>query len=75
MSDHFLACYKCHEVVVKGSGQDLKIRSKVLLLKGGETIAVCKGCGTEIPLPLKYEEDMIKSLYVNNPTPRLYLKK
>lgn len=70
----FLACGNCHEVVVKGLGNEVKVRAKVILIRGGKTFAVCKGCGDELQVPLKYDQDMAKSLPMTT-GPRLYLKK
>lgn len=71
----FLACSQCHEVVIKSVNSEIKIRSKVLVVKSNSTVvAVCKGCGGELEVPLKLDADMAKSL-AQNVEPRLYLKK
>lgn len=74
MSSYSLACSVCHEMVVKSVNEELKIRSKVLLVKDNNTYAVCKGCGSEIPVPLRLDADMAKSLSTRKKEPRLYLK-
>ena len=70
MDDQTLMCSKCDEVVVKRKGSVTKIRSKVLLIKGGQTLAVCKGCGTDLELPVTIE----LSTLVNKSVSRLYIK-
>lgn len=72
MSD-FLACKSCHEVVIKSIGTEIKIRAKVLLIRDGNTFAVCKGCNAELAVPLRFDLDLAKSLLQSGP--RLYLKK
>lgn len=69
----FLACSNCHEMVIKSVGGELKLRTKIILIseKGGAR-AVCKGCNTEIPIPLVLDTEMVKSMAKGN-TPRLYL--
>ncbi len=69
----FLACKNCHEVVVKGMGTEIKIRAKVILVRDEKTYAVCKGCGTELEVPFRFDVDLAKSLAQSEP--RLYLKK
>ena len=74
MSKAFLACSRCHEVVMKSvTDHQQKIRTKVLVINGDEISAVCKGCGTEIPVPLKLDIELAKSLATRG-EPRLYLK-
>ena len=70
----FLACSNCHEMIIKGVGGEIKMRTKILLIseeKGAR--AVCKGCGEEIPLPVKLDMDMVKSL-AQERSPFLYLR-
>ena len=71
---NFLACEKCHEVVVKGFRDEVKVRAKVILIRDDKVLAVCKGCGSEIQVPLRYDQELAKSLPMT-PGPRLYLKK
>lgn len=71
----FLACSTCHELMIKSVNGQLKLRTKIVLLsEDGEARAVCKGCNTEIPIPLKLDTDMVKSMAKGN-SPRLYLSK
>ncbi len=70
----FLACANCHEVVVKGLHEEVKVRAKVILVRDDKTYAVCKGCGEELEVPLRYDQDLAKALPLTN-GPRLYLKK
>lgn len=44
---------KCSEIIMKSVGGETKIRSKVLVFKSGGAYAVCKGCGTEVRVPVK----------------------
>jgi RNase P subunit RPR2 len=75
MDTHFLACSNCHEVVMKNvDSSTQKIRSKVLVIQNDVVFAVCKGCGVEIPIPLKVDLELAKSLIKNTTGPRLYLK-
>lgn len=70
----FLACSKCHELIIKSVDGQLKLRSKIILISEDETAkAVCKGCNTEIPIPLKLDTDMVKSM-AQEGSPKLYLK-
>lgn len=70
----FLACSNCHELVIKGMGDNQqKIRTKVILIKNNAVMAVCKGCGSEIPIPLTFDVELAKSLFQKE-EPRLYIK-
>jgi RNase P subunit RPR2 len=71
--NNFLACTICHEVVLKGIGEEIKVRAKVILVRKGHTYAVCKGCGSELEVPFRFDLDLAKSLAQTDP--RLYLKK
>jgi ribosomal protein S27E len=73
-SSVFLACSRCGEMVIKSVNGELKLRTKILLLceeKGSR--AVCRGCGEEIPIPVKLDTDMVKSL-AKDASPKLYLR-
>lgn len=73
-SSVFLACSKCGEMVIKSVGGELKLRTKILLVsdeKGAR--AVCKGCSAELPIPMKLDLDMVKSM-AKQQTPPLYLR-
>jgi RNase P subunit RPR2 len=68
--NRFISCSNCSEVVIKSHGADAKLRNKVLIIKGKDVYAVCKGCGHEIRVPLKLDEEVFNSpdklsLYVN----------
>lgn len=70
----FLACSKCNEMIIKSVNGELKMRTKILLIsedKGAR--AVCKGCGEEIPIPVKLDTQMVKSL-AREKSPPLYLR-
>jgi ribosomal protein S27E len=70
MLQHVLVC-KCGEVLIKSAGEATKLRSKIIIFKNGEALAVCKGCGTELPVPVKLDKmDLLKSQ-----NPRLFLRK
>lgn len=71
---NFLACTNCHEVVVKSMNDEVKVRAKVLLVRDDRTYAVCKGCDSELEVPLVFDMSLAKSM-VNTAGPRLYLKK
>lgn len=68
--DHLLTC-KCGEVVVKSANGTTKIRNKMMVFKGGQSYAVCKGCGTEIAVPVTLEATEISE---NGRQPRLFLR-
>lgn len=57
-----LCCTNCGDVVLKSVNGTIKIRSKVLVFDGSQALAVCKGCDTEIPVPLRFDESMVKSV-------------
>lgn len=57
-----LCCTSCGDVIIKSTGEDTKIRSKVLIVKSDSVVAVCKGCGEEIPVPLSVDNQMMKSI-------------
>lgn len=67
-----LCCAKCGEVVLKSmDGDSAKLRAKVIVFKDDAAFAICKGCGTELPVPISIDNSklstMTKSLrlYVN----------
>lgn len=72
--NNFLACANCHEVVVKSLRDEVKVRAKVIVVRDDSTYAICKGCGEEIKVPLKYDAELAKAL-PQEVGPRLYLKK
>lgn len=70
----FLACSNCHEMVIKSVNGVIKVRTKILLLsEDKEALAVCKGCGEEIPIPVKLDVEMVKSI-AKAKSPPLYLR-
>lgn len=58
----------CNELILKSlEGEDMKIRSKVLIIKGDAVFAVCKGCSSEVRVPLKLDEELVNPpLFVKN---------
>jgi len=72
--DDALCCAKCGEVVIKALGDVTKIRAKVIVVKDGVTLAICKGCDTEIPLPLRMDATLAKSISKTAKL-RLYVRK
>ena len=74
MSTNFLSCTVCNEVIIKGFNKEVKIRAKVILVKENNTFAVCKGCDSEILLPLVYDLELAKSM-ATSCKPKLFLKK
>lgn len=49
----------CSEIVLKSVGDnESKIRSKILVIKGDEVFAVCKGCNKEVQVPLQLDRDV-----------------
>lgn len=58
--DHLLSC-RCGEVLVKSmSDGTTKVRSKIIIFRGGEAFAVCKGCGAERLVPLQLVPDALE---------------
>ena len=51
-TNNVITC-KCSEIIMKSDGQESKIRSKILIIRNGDVLAVCKGCGTEVNVPLQ----------------------
>ena len=51
-TDAKLLC-ACSEVVIKSRGDDEIVRAKILIIKGNQVFAVCKGCNKEVALPLE----------------------
>lgn len=69
-----LCCTKCGEVVFKAMGDSTKLRVKVLVFKDNKAVAVCKGCGSEIPVPVILDEELMKS-WAKSSSLRLYVSK
>lgn len=72
--DHISNCPKCNEVIVKSTGAEVKIRSKILICKGGKAFAVCPKCSTESEVPLLLNEPMVKSIQESRPTVPLWIR-
>lgn len=69
-----LVCAKCNTIILKSIGGELKIRSKVIVFKDSGAFAVCKGCDTEIPVPLAIDNNLLKSLSESKRL-KLYIEK
>lgn len=68
-----LLCPHCDEVIVKSLGpSNMKIRGKLLLVKNSQVYTVCKRCDRDVLIPLKVDDDMMKSL---NGRVKLYVDK
>jgi hypothetical protein len=65
-----IAC-RCGEIVVKSLNGTTKVRSKILLFREGKAIAICKGCGAEMSVPLLIDEE--STLLKSRPT-RLFIR-
>ncbi len=77
MSESFLACSVCDEIVLKSLNNQIKLRAKVVLVKDDKVLAICKGCDSEIQVPFCLDYDLAKSLSKSDGLenfPRLYLK-
>ena len=46
---------KCSEIIMKSQGTTTKIRSKILIFKSDGAYAICKGCGTEVKVPVRVD--------------------
>jgi hypothetical protein len=69
--DHLLSC-SCGEVVLKSANGTTKIRNKIIVFRGDEAIAICKGCNAEHKIPVCLDRvKLIKSL---THRPRLYVR-
>lgn len=68
-----LHCHNCGEVILKSNNQETKIRNRIILSKGASLYAVCRGCGSEVIVPLVLDTNMIKALPVTN-NPKLFIK-
>ena len=53
--NHFITCGKCDEVIFKSQGSEAKIRGKIITIRDNKVYAVCKGCNSEIPVPLSLD--------------------
>ena len=69
-----LSCTQCDNIIIKSIEGELKVRAKVLVFKENQAFAICKGCNSEIPVPLVVDMSMMKSITSSNKL-RLYIKK
>lgn len=53
-----LNCPKCEDSIVKSYGSEVKMRSKVIKWNAKGMSAVCKSCGTEVPV----SSDLLRSI-------------
>ena len=63
---------RCGEVVVKSDNGAVKIRNKMMVFRDGTAMAVCKGCGMEVPVPVELKKALMESTQGGNP--RLFLR-
>ena len=69
-----LCCTTCNEVILKSTPDGtIKLRSKVVIFKESGASAVCKGCGTEVPVPVVTDMSLVKGI-VGTKKLRLYIK-
>lgn len=68
--DHLLVC-NCGEVMVKSANGTTKIRAKIIVFRGDQAYAVCKGCGKELSAPISLNKDEILS---KSKSPKLFIK-
>lgn len=65
------ACPKCSEIVVKSLRGEVKLRGKVVILRDNHCVVVCKGCNTEVAIPLVVDQEALTKslapypLYIN----------
>jgi ribosomal protein S27E len=69
--EHLLIC-RCGEVLVKATDGEIKLRSKIIVFRNGTAIAVCKGCGIELPIPVTLDK---QELLQKSKNLRLFLTK
>lgn len=60
-----LCCANCGEVIIRGYSEGIKVRSKVTIIKATGAYAVCRGCNEEVPIPLKADVGLAKSIASN----------
>lgn len=71
MIDHVLVC-RCGEVLIKSTSAATKVRSKILIFRDNQAFAVCKGCGAELPAPIRLDKI---DLLAKSRNPRLFVRK
>ena len=68
-----LSCQSCGSIVLKDDFKGTKVHNKVILVKGQNVFAVCKGCGAEVSIPFELNTDLVKALPVIK-NPKLFIK-
>ncbi len=67
-------CPKCSEVILKSLHGQVKLRAKIAVFEDGECLAICKGCNTEVAVPIMLDQEALsKSMTDYKNTPRLYI--
>lgn len=54
----YICCSKGHPILVSNNGGTLKIKNKILLLKGHCVLAVCRECNESVTLPLQISKSI-----------------
>jgi len=66
--NHLISC-KCGEVILKSMNGVIKLRSKIVVFKNGQSFVICKGCGKELPIPIKIDSNTLNK----SRNPKLFL--
>lgn len=75
MNTLHLSCTKCGELLVKSLGNEVKVRGKVFIFRDNKSYTVCKGCGSEVQVPVLLERgETVQSLLSKSNT-GLFVKK
>jgi hypothetical protein len=69
--EHLLIC-QCGEVLIKSIEGEIKLRSKIVVFKKGGAVAVCKGCGKELSIPVALDK---QDLLLKSRRPPLFIIK
>ena len=69
-----LVLCKCGEVISKSFNGTTKVRSKVVIFKGSKCYVVCKGCGSELQVPIHIDRDEFSKYGLGNPKLLVYDK-
>ena len=48
---------KCGTSIMKSQGDVVKLRSRIIIVEKGQTIAKCMNCGSEVAVPLIISEE------------------
>lgn len=51
----------CGEVIIKSVGDLVKFRTKTVVIKGNQAFLVCKGCNSEVPIPLSFDRSFLNT--------------